>query len=438
MSIGSGLAMKQWVGIAVETAVPWPTTDTVVQYEGWQVTLRADTPATLPTAELEFEPPTTSTEARRVLRRFLSSLAWAEGHWIREVMNVGGGLRIRCGRSLHGRVVTDHFRADSLPAPQDPRARLALGLYREALGLNSEAYKFLGFFKIINILCAAGDAQIAWISGALPQLTDHDAVKRLHELQTCVPDVASYLYASGRCAVAHAHGTPTVDPDDTEDTARLQADLPLMQALAVRAIEQDLGIRTMRSVWREHLYELDGFRRILGQDLVSAMKAGGTPDPGGLPEMPKLCVRLRRHDPFPALEGLRPERVIPLEGGLHVISRSEKVDLGIALTLDFRAERLVFDPMSDVQLADDGTVNAVMAAIDCTRLIRGMVMNGQLEVWSLDSGELLGRCDPCVPVNIDSRRTLENLDSRLAILGLEGERRRGAAEGGERGRDAGQ
>jgi hypothetical protein len=51
-----------------------------------------------------------------------------------------------------------------------------------------------------------------------------------------------------------------VDPDDPQDTERLARDLPLMKAVAEYAIEHELGVRSMRTIWREHLYELAGFR----------------------------------------------------------------------------------------------------------------------------------------------------------------------------------
>ena len=54
------------------------------------------------------------------------------------------------------RLISPRLELDYLPDPEDPRARLALALYREALGLNNDAYQYLGFFKILDILHAKG------------------------------------------------------------------------------------------------------------------------------------------------------------------------------------------------------------------------------------------------------------------------------------------
>ena len=71
----------------------------------------------------------------------------------------------------------------------------------------------------------------------LPVLSDHLARKRLEELQKLHKDIGEYLYESGRCAVAHAFNRPLVDPDNPDDTQRLDADLPVIKALAEQMIE---------------------------------------------------------------------------------------------------------------------------------------------------------------------------------------------------------
>lgn len=87
------------------------------------------------------------------------------------------------------------------------------------------------------------------------------------------PNIGHYLWVSGRCAVAHAYAEPLVDPEDPEDSARLQKDLPLVKALAEHLIEHELGVKSMSTIWREHLYELSGFHRLLGVDIVAKLKA---------------------------------------------------------------------------------------------------------------------------------------------------------------------
>ena len=419
--------VRHWLGLAVESSVPWPTEDTTVTFQGHEIVLRAATDKTAPSVEIEFEAPLSPRTAHLLLRRFLSSLAWAEGHGVREEFSIGGSRRVGFGRSQPGMVLTSHFRADYLPEPDDPKARLALALYREALGLNSDPYRFLAFFKVINIGYSTGPKQCEWIRSALPQITDHQAKQRLQELVAAEPDVAQYLYDSGRCAVAHAFSEPLVDPDDPEDHRRLSSDLPVVRALAERFIEHELGVKSRHAIWQEHLYELDGFREMLGPEVVGVLKAGGAPDRSLLPCLPNLSVRLGDHDSFPSFENLEPELVEPHEGCLLVVLRSTSAPVRLALTLHFAKERLGFDPTGDIEIRDEGSAAVVNAAIDRAKLIGGMVMNGQLEVWQTDPERLLGRCDPCIPVNIDPRATNDNLRRMIAELEAELVRRQGAA-----------
>lgn len=58
------------------------------------------------------------------------------------------------------------------------------------------------------------------IRATLRALKDQLAVSRLDALRAVEPDVAKYLYESGRCAVAHAYSEPIVDPDDVSDLHR--------------------------------------------------------------------------------------------------------------------------------------------------------------------------------------------------------------------------
>ena len=126
--------------------------------------------------------------------------------------------------------------------PSDPKARLAIALYREAISVRNTPYEFLGYFKIINILNSDPKVQIAWINGTLPLLGDVRAKDRISELQNSHADIGAYLYGSGRCAVAHAFGTPTVDPDDPNDIFRLSADMPVARSLAEHLISNQFGL----------------------------------------------------------------------------------------------------------------------------------------------------------------------------------------------------
>ena len=123
-----------------------------------------------------------------------------------------------------------------------PKATTCRSLYREAMSVNSVPYKFLGFFKIINIRYKDGPAQKAWIKATLPLLTESYLKDRLLSLSNAESDVAEYLYESGRCAVAHAYTDPLIDPDDLTHLRRLSEGLEVVQALAEYLIKYELNV----------------------------------------------------------------------------------------------------------------------------------------------------------------------------------------------------
>ena len=57
----------------------------------------------------------------------------------------------------------------------------------------------------------------------------------------------TYLYKSGRCAVAHAFADPIVDPDDVAELRRLSDDIWLMRILTTHLIQKKFGID--QSIW---------------------------------------------------------------------------------------------------------------------------------------------------------------------------------------------
>ena len=75
-----------------------------------------------------------------------------------------------------------------------------------------------------------------------PKLSGAKASARIEALSSSQPDVAQYLYESGRCAVAHAFADPLVDPDDLVHLRRLSEDLGVAQTLAEYLIANELHV----------------------------------------------------------------------------------------------------------------------------------------------------------------------------------------------------
>jgi hypothetical protein len=236
---------KRWFGLAVESSVAWPDCSTTVVFEGRELLLRPFDEEHSASVQVDLDDQLSWDEAHALLRRYLSALAWTEGFFIRELFQLGGGGgqgSSPFGVALRSRWRTPHFVDRVRPLPTDPRAHLAVALYREALGVTSVAYQVLGFFKIINIVYSTSSAQKAWIKRTIPTLPGPSVNTRVQELQSAGHDVPAYLYESCRCAVAHANASPVANPDLIEDDTRLQADLPVVRALAEHLMTNEIGL----------------------------------------------------------------------------------------------------------------------------------------------------------------------------------------------------
>ena len=59
-------------------------------------------------------------------------------------------------------------------------------------------YRFLSFFKILNIKHEKGKEHVAWINGNVGKVWNFRAQERLAELQRTQADIGEYLWRQGR------------------------------------------------------------------------------------------------------------------------------------------------------------------------------------------------------------------------------------------------
>jgi hypothetical protein len=221
--------------------------------------------------------------------------------------------------------------------------------------------------------------------------------------------------------MAHANRRPIVDPDKPDDGRRLNAELPIMCALAAKAIEELFGVETGGTNFRKHLYELEGFKKILGSDIVQHMQAGTTPPGQPTLQVPDISVRIRRKAQYAPLEGLRCRRVRQKGKLLHMFFASLQGDVELAFSLDFDAERVQFDVFNDIGVADAGSAESAERIHEVRRFWQDYFCNGQLQVFNADTGELLGRKDAYIPLN--KRFNPDGAAAELAQWKAEAERR---------------
>lgn len=313
------------------------------------------------------------------------------------------------GESRPGGVVTSHFELEYLPDPADQRVRWALAFYREGLSLEhtNVAYATLSFFKILNIVANSGSKQRAWINRNFANFGATNYAKfgitnRLTELQRSgVSDIGDYLYGSIRCAVAHAGAEPTVDPENSDDLERLTKDLPLIRAMAAYLIERELHVKSAHTVWNEHLYELAGFKELLGPEESVRLKAkDDTLTPQDLRAFDRVGVGLRNHPTYLALKDLAVRTTSVSGGKIAVTACSDDHLIEIDLILNFPDERLEFDSDKGLRVADDGTERSAKQIISALQFVSDYIANGKLEVFNAATGALLGRKDAYLPRNI--------------------------------------
>jgi hypothetical protein len=241
--------MDRWLNVGVKGTATWPTKETTVEFGGHKLLLK---PATRDTEQsihinLNSRGLPGDVYAMSLINRFLSVLAWCDDQPMQNLYGWSGNpvpvAVPKQVRAIGSSIAFPFYR--TLDA--DPKVRLALALFREGRTVNSVAFEFLSYFKILNIFwkdkwIQHRNEMIEGIRATLPALADEQSLRRLKALGPRESDIPKYLYQSGRCAVAHAHADPIADPDDVSEVHRLSEDLQIVKAIAEHLMVNELKI----------------------------------------------------------------------------------------------------------------------------------------------------------------------------------------------------
>jgi hypothetical protein len=285
-----------WLVANISTNSYWPINSQKVRWRGVDIWIMPITRDCYPAVALMLPPGKGRSECEELLMRFVSVLSWVEERGFMVEGGMGGGNLPRpMGRDKErGFAICDEFDLSYLPEVTDEKPMLALALMREGRGLNHIGYAFLSFYRVLEVAFTTDKQRIAWISASLLNLTGHGVSEALAGITAQgITDIGLHLFQSGRCAMAHANRHPIVDPDKPADTRRLASELPIVRALAVKAIEEAFGVETSGTNYRKHLYELVGFKKILGPDIVRHVQNGTTVPGQPTLQTPDLSVRIR-------------------------------------------------------------------------------------------------------------------------------------------------
>ncbi|TSA28775.1 hypothetical protein D4R71_00095 [bacterium] len=399
-----------WEVANIKQQIGWPERKTLIEFRNNILLLLPEDDILYPCIAFWNKNIVQNNEARILINHYLSTLLWLEGGVIYIVGWTSGGPHpIRMRKSGSARIIRSIFHYKYFPDPTDKNTRLALALYREALSLNNVAYSFLSFYKIINLKYSQGSDQKKWIEDNLKKVSERDAIKRREELSDNEDSVSDYIYVSCRCAIAHAGTEPTIDPENYDDKKRLGLDLPLIKNLAEIMIEQEFGIKSTKTINREHYYELYGFKKIFDPDLVRNLKERKEIPVLNI-EMPlSLSVRLwnkKKYLPFERLK-VNEVRINHPRDFLVLTCISDDKLVQFELYLDFANEKLKIDPFDGIILIDNKDEKSSNYFAEYFRFLQNYFANGRLEVWNADSEECLSQCDAFIPVNIEIGSTID-------------------------------
>lgn len=240
--------MNDWINIQIKGEAAWPEKETTIKFGGHELLLKPCTKTTEPSIHINLRG-ISEVDALSLINRFLSILSWCGDVPMENMYGWSGSpkpvaIPRNTSRSVGGCIGDYPFYRQ---LERDPKAQLALALYREALTVNSVPFSFLSYFKILNIFWKdkyvnCSNELIEGIRAILPKVNDNEAVSRIKQLSASQNDIPKYLYDSGRCAIAHAYSIPLVDPDDVADLRRLSQDIWVIKAIAEKLIEDKLDI----------------------------------------------------------------------------------------------------------------------------------------------------------------------------------------------------
>lgn len=192
-------------------------------------------------------------EAERASDRLLSFLVWDQRSSIAKLGSAGGPRRslpiVWEARMSGGTRVAAEYAVSAYRGPFSPKKWLALALHREGITSRSVFYRFLNFWKVVELAIADQAARETWIDqkAAVLSRAPTPSVPIYEWLQGSARDAIAHVSMSGvkrrgrKKRRAAAITSASVDPDDYAHRIRVSRDADLMRDLALLAIREGLA-----------------------------------------------------------------------------------------------------------------------------------------------------------------------------------------------------
>src|SRR5438132_1021886 len=127
------MPMRHWMIVTVETEIEWPAEETAFQFAGHTLILRPPEGNAAADVRTQYDHAQSHRDALEAICRFLSALSWWQHRPARVRLCPSCTVPIRVGKLDYSPPLRKDFRIPTAVTQQlDPKARIALALYREA------------------------------------------------------------------------------------------------------------------------------------------------------------------------------------------------------------------------------------------------------------------------------------------------------------------
>jgi hypothetical protein len=216
-----------------------------------------------------------------------------------------------------------------------------------------------------------------------------------------IPDIGEHLYASWRCAIAHADVSSwaiIVDADSFADGDRIFKELPLIKEMADIYMKEELVIPDSSELSRINL--LKWFGLLFWDNFMNTVSFCQEVPPCIFPTIPMISFKLYKNEtywkPFRNLEF----KVISAGKWKVLFSNfHQHHSTHLSFTVDFLSREIAFD-INHVQIDSEHDLFDREFELDWYIFLEKYYSNGRLEMWNVENKQLLTRLDAFIPMNV--------------------------------------
>lgn len=243
---------SRYLNVGVETQVTWPREPTRVEFSGHHLVLFPKTKESSHSISIDLaNERLTADDARTLINRFLSLLAWCDDQYaiLRDGWS-GNPVPVPVPRRDMALAIATPWHFDrSAPDNEDLLQRLAY--YREGLNAGEasiSSFEVLSFFKVFEVRkrskAGVKNPTKLWIASAFDdacQSVSPEVLTIFHK-QRHPKNVEDYILDNNRVATAHASEAYPSDADSSPELSRLYVSAQIIKALARYYIRTHFGL----------------------------------------------------------------------------------------------------------------------------------------------------------------------------------------------------